>query len=362
MRFPRFIPLVLVLLASLSAPARAFVPPVRTLYFDVKNSENKEMTGWGKDFTLPANQHVTGVSAHRYNPITKKYVDESASWSGSGTENPAGTWHVTITNQTAPPVGQGVKMIFDVQFDTNSTGIVRGDYRTYAVDPVPKKGQKKGVNKGGGVPALPAGGLDSGLYYGGPSGSSVPGLGITIPPNTYAYVYQVFVRPGSPNVTYFRLPAVASRFSSFVQKSFSHNGAIDSTFISEGDTIPAAQGVFDSSSVAVFNSSGGAGVSALSWGAEGADVYARFTGLSGGQTSNVLVGMSLFPPDNVGTSDNAFLGTASTSDGDRILAPTIPTLVTVPVMAWWGKLLTALLLLLTGVYMLRSRKRATPTT
>jgi hypothetical protein len=345
-------------LAGLPAAARAD----RTLLVQVENSCDSDMLAWDKTFTLPKDGRIIKTSAHRWNPNTRQWVDESTSWTGTVTQNPAGTWHVTMVNDEGAPVGKGVIMGFDVKFNTNSTGVVRGDSRIYVELPVgPKRGQKEAEHKGGGAPPAPVGKLDSGVFYGGSSGSSVPGLGLTVPPNTYAYVYQIFVRPGSPNVTYFQLPSVANRFSSFVQKSFTHNGAVDSSFLSVGDEpFPDPKtGVFDSSSVAVFESAGGAGVPALSWGPEGSDVYARFTGLSGGQSSNVLVGMSPFPPDHVGITDNEFLGTAFTSDGNRVLAPNIPP--SAPGMGRWGRVLAALMLLGAGAHMLRTRTSARST-
>ena len=331
---------------------------VVTGFYREENTTNNPLQSYGRDFSLPANGSIIGWSAHRYDPVTKKYLDESASWSGTITQNPAGTWHVEITNDTAPPVGKGVKMKFDVKYDVpdqGGIGHLRGIKRKYGENPDPKKDQGKGEHKGGGIPALPAAGVDGAVHRGGPSGSNLIGLGINIPPNQYAYLYQVNVRAGSPNVTSLRLPSVANRFTSLFQKSFSHNGAIDSTYFEISDTVTTGPGVFDpTASVAVFETAGGPGVSATSWGAEGADVYARFSGLSAGQSSNILVGISPYPPDPNGTVDNEVLGTASSSDGNRTFIPS-PAPPPVPDLPAWGKTFIVVLLLLLGWLALRPR-------
>ena len=312
------------------------------------NKSDNDLVAYGTHVTFDANNPPIGYSAKRWNPTTKEWVDESNLWDVTE-KKAAGEWDLLWTpKEGTPPVTKGTKMIFDVKYAHDPTGNgYSGSVKKYAPNPCPKKGTKKSVDKKEGqqsssqspqAPFLAT--LDCVVYYGGTTGRSVPGLNLNVPANMYAYLYQVNALQGPGTIVHMRLTGCAPYFSSFSQMGTSHNGAIDSLFI--GPTIPPT--ALDPHSPAVFETAGSPGVAATSWGVEGANVFARFTGLTPGQSSNILVAMSSQGPGLPQTGFNAYVADASGEVGNTLWTP--PEGQAIPSLSRWG--MTALIALLVG--------------
>jgi hypothetical protein len=153
-------------------------------------------------------------------------------------------------------------------------------------------------------------------------------------------LYQVNALQGPGTIVHMRLAGSASYFSSFSQMGTSHDGAIDTVFT--GPTLPPT--TLDPHCSAVFETAGSPGVTATSWGAEGGDVYARFSGLTPGQSSNMLVAMSSQGPGMPQTGFNAYVADASGEVGNLLWTP--PEAQPIPSLSFWG--MTALVVLLLG--------------
>jgi len=314
----------------------------------VVNKSDNDLVAYGTHVTFDANNPPIGYSAKRYNPETEEYEDETDLWDVSEKKG-AGEWDLLWTpKEGTPPVTKGTKMIFDVKYASNPTGNgYSGSVRKYAPNPCPKKGTKKSVDKKEGqlnssqVPqAAFLATLDCVVYYGGTTGRSVPGLSLNVPANMYAYLYQVNALQGPGTIVHMRLAGSASYFSSFSQMGTSHDGAIDTVFT--GPTLPPT--TLDPHCSAVFETAGSPGVTATSWGAEGGDVYARFSGLTPGQSSNMLVAMSSQGPGMPQTGFNAYVADASGEVGNLLWTP--PEAQPIPSLSFWG--MTALVVLLLG--------------
>ena len=218
----------------------------------------------------------------------------------------------------------GTTLRFCVTFNTNDVGASQtSDFKH---PPAVKPRAAQSIDRlPGGPKFLVDATIDNAVFAGGATGLTLSELGIAVPANEFAYLYQLNNMTGQTPLTEFRIYDSAP-FSSLIALSFSHDAASSPILLGEGFDLDPDSGVVDSL-FPVFEGPGASGFLPVSWAVSGGDIVASFAGLAPGQSSGILVGFSSFAPG---------LGTVSITDGTNAVTnalfrpvPEPPTLLLV---------------------------------
>lgn len=286
-------------------------------HYDLQNTRVPNMTGVSGDYSGPAGIRITRFQVMRWNPATRRWVDESANWVQRTTSPAAGSLHQEITPNAANPpaaVGTGTWLKYVRCFNTNDVGFGRED-RRYAGGAGFVSAFKSSTGDSG---IAIAAHVDSGAIFGGSSGQVIADLGLTVPADTWAYLYQVNVDEDSGPVTTLSVDH-ASSFFGFTQLAGSHDGSLAYGYHTD-DSMSEPGGGVPGLGVATFDALGGEGIDALSWSLDGHSALAAFSGLEAGTSSNILVAFSHNAPGPL-TDFSAHMGDGASLSSALALAP-----------------------------------------
>jgi len=294
----------------------------RTIVVRADNPTTKNLTDVSNDFTGSAGVQIASIQVFRIvptNPPGQQAVDDTANWSTTTSTPKAGQARFEASRVAgAPPVPPGSDIRFRITFnqDASNIGVVRGADKQYA-----QAGGGGGFNGGGAfanvVNSLPgafSGRIDQAVFDGGATGRLIPALGLTIPANQFAYLYQITDTSGPNAITSLQLTGVGS-FTNFTVLPGTQIGTPDVLSLVPDENSPGPGVPFNT--LALFDSLGPSGVSPLSWALSGDIGLAFFPAILPGQSSDILVAFSAFPPASTNQL-NAFA-----SDGANVVDGTL---------------------------------------
>jgi hypothetical protein len=324
-----------------------------TEYYEAQNGENKNMTGWSKEVTLSKGKKPTSFKVLRWDG--SKWVDETDHWKGTiaPVKGHDGTFGIKIkenSDNPPAPVVKGTRLRICVTYDTSAgdVGSVHGDDREYEKPKDGKHGLKRSRNDAGDSFLAE---IDSAVYFGGSTGVSVPGLGLTVPADTYAYLYQVNSL-SAPAITSLHISTTGDMTGLTVLRG-PHDGTREFGFITTDPNAPPGSGAKDLG-VAVLDTLGAGGQQPASWTTSSRLAEATFNSLSGNASSVILVGFSKDAPV-IPDCVNASLSAASGDGFFVVWAPQGPCLV--PALSWWGSLLLLTIVIGAGCWAITKRRR-----
>jgi hypothetical protein len=297
----------------------------RTLWWNVHNHSKNDLVKWSMDFSLPAKKRPTHYSVRRWDG--SKWVDESWDWKGKCTRVKAGSFHVNIENNKAAAVPYCTHLKFDVTFNTDDIGYSGANLK-YKPDPCPRNAVKKAICEDPGNFKVE---IDNAVFYGGSSGQYISQLGINVPADTYAYLYQINNIGGLNPITEFRIfdvndpygyPDVNEGLFDPCILDATHDGQVTVFYKCNVNDDPNTGTA--AISVADFNGLGPAGVDPNYWGPDsidGNDYVATFTGLYAGQKSNILIAFSKMGPAIQEHGENFSVSGGGNSRGGLVWVP-----------------------------------------